>query len=241
MDDLSHFDGTMFQEDENLEALRSRVDPKFDPANAALKATCGHPPIHIHSQDDDALPNETAVFTILVELVDVPDDTYVNLAIDTIRIVTDNINQDKDVSASRAAVAINTLYLSERPDPATRRSGSEGYLYLIWSELFSWVRQIPVEHSAMHRLVDLIAELMKIDAQTLHIWGQDIKLWPQLPLLNPEFVEECEQRRGVELQRLEAFKDKLAADGVYTLRSAWNQRKAGMENDKICIKNYKIY
>ncbi|KEQ99095.1 hypothetical protein AUEXF2481DRAFT_1913 [Aureobasidium subglaciale EXF-2481] len=190
MDDLSHFDGTMFQEDENLEALRSRVDPKFDPANAALKATCGHPPIHIHSQDDDALPNETAVFTILVELVDVPDDTY-----------------DKDVSASRAAVAINTLYLSERPDPATRRSGSEGYLYLIWSELFSWVRQIPVEHSAMHRLVDLIAELMKIDTQTLLIWGQDIKLWPQLPLLNPEFVEECEQRRGVELQRLEAFKD----------------------------------
>ncbi|KAI5210397.1 hypothetical protein E4T39_00211 [Aureobasidium subglaciale] len=206
MDDLLQFDGTMFQEDESLRALGSRVDPRFDPANAALKATCGHPPIHIHSQDDDASPNETTVFNILVELVDIRDGIY-----------------DKNVSANEAAVAINNLYLSERPDPTTRRTGSEGFLYLIWSELFTWVRQIPFEHSAMHRLVDLIAELMRIDVQTLHIWGQDIKLWSQLPLLNPEFVEECEQRRGIELQRLEAFKNKLAADGVYALRHTWKQ------------------
>ncbi|KAI5242016.1 hypothetical protein E4T43_04982 [Aureobasidium subglaciale] len=139
MDDLSHFDETMFQGDESLEALRSRVDPRFDPANAALKATCGHPPIHIHSQDDDALPNETIIFNILIELTDVPEDTYVTLAIDTIKIVTNDIDQDRNVSASRAAVAINAFYLSERPDPATRRLGSENYLYLVWSELFSWI------------------------------------------------------------------------------------------------------
>lgn len=80
----------------------------------------------------------------------------------------------------------------------------------------------------MQRLIDFIAELKKIDVQVLQIWGRDIRLWDELPLLNPEFIEEWDQRDGVEWDRLQMFRDKLEADGVCVIHDL--RRTVAREN-----------
>jgi hypothetical protein len=77
MDDILQLDESIFEEDESLTDRMRRQMPKFDMTNASLTAICGHPPIPIHSQDDDASPGETIMFNTLVTLIDVPDQDYV--------------------------------------------------------------------------------------------------------------------------------------------------------------------
>lgn len=114
------------------------------------------------------------------------------------------------------------------PDASLRHSGDFSYaaLWTVWSELFNFIKQTPVEHHAMQRLVDWIAELRQIEVQTLDIWGKDIDLWKELPLLYPERVEwipqycvSPEDRRG---GRFETFRDLLETSDGYTLWNLWN-------------------
>jgi hypothetical protein len=77
MDELLQLGENLFQEDESLTDRMRRVAPKFNMTNASLTAVCGIPPVHIHSQDDDAWWGETAIFNILVTLIDTPDQHYV--------------------------------------------------------------------------------------------------------------------------------------------------------------------
>lgn len=68
-------------------------------------------------------------------------------------------------------------------------------------------------------VVNLVAELKKLDVMTLNIWGEDIRLWTELPLLGPEYRELREQFQKEEFEKsgLKVFRDKLEADGVVTL------------------------
>jgi len=77
MDDLLLLDDSIFHEDESLADRMRRQAPKFDMTNAALTAVCGTPSIPVHSRDDDALPHERTMFNILVTLLDVPVEDYV--------------------------------------------------------------------------------------------------------------------------------------------------------------------
>ncbi|THY19929.1 hypothetical protein D6D02_02153 [Aureobasidium pullulans] len=180
-------------------------------SNAALTATCGNPPIPLRSQSDETSPSGTAMFNFLTDLINIPTHEY-----------------QKHTSAAKTARATNSLYLSLLPDPNFRRTNSYSAIYTIWSELFNFVKQIPIEHEAMQRLIDFIAELKKIGVQVLHIWRRDIRLWDELPLLNPEFIEEWDQRDGVEWDRLQMFRDKLEANGVYVIHDL--RRTVAREN-----------
>lgn len=92
----------------------------------------------------------------------------------------------------------------------------------VWLTMFETLRQIPPQHYAIQRLVDLVAELKKLDVETLNIWRTDIRLWTELPLLAPEFVEQWEQTPPDTFDKsgLKAFRDKLEADGVWTIAGA---------------------
>ncbi|KAG9605305.1 hypothetical protein KCU77_g638, partial [Aureobasidium melanogenum] len=174
MDDLLQLDNTIFQEDESLVDRMERIRFKFDMTSPALTAMCGYPSLSIHSESDETWPPEIEMFNILVSLTNVPNE-----------------DDSRATSALQAAHATNALFLSMTPDPSLRDTEkySYGALWTVWSEPFNFVKQIPVEHHAMQRLVDWIAELRGIEVQTMHIWGQDIDLWKGLPLLYPEWVE----------------------------------------------------
>jgi hypothetical protein len=134
--------------------------------------------------------------------------------------------QSRSTSASIAAQATNTLYLSISAESSLRQTETYSYaaLWTIWSELFNFIKQIPVEHHAMQRLVDWIIELRKIEVQTLQIWGNDIELWRQLPLLGPEWVEWTEEyyvAQDIEGDRFRTFRDLLERDGGYALWNYW--------------------
>jgi hypothetical protein len=76
----------------------------------------------------------------------------------------------------------------------------------------------------MQRLVDWIIELRKIEVQTLQIWGNDIELWRQLPLLGPEWVEWIEEyyvAGDIEGDRFKTFRDLLERDDDYSLWNFW--------------------
>ncbi|KAG9571460.1 hypothetical protein KCU71_g114, partial [Aureobasidium melanogenum] len=67
-------------------------------------------------------------------------------------------------------------------------------------------------------LVDSVAELKKLQVETLQIWGHNTRLWSNLPLFAPESAEQVEQDTGDhEKSSLKAFRDLLEADGIYTL------------------------
>lgn len=99
--------------------------------------------------------------------------------------------QGRNASASAAARATNSLFLSMTTDPSEQHSYAA--LWTIWSRLFNFIKQIPAEHPALQRLVDWIVELRKLEVQTLHIWNRDIELWTELPLLGPEWLEWVEE------------------------------------------------
>ncbi|KAG9532557.1 hypothetical protein KCU93_g1111, partial [Aureobasidium melanogenum] len=210
MDELLQLDETLFQEDESLHDRMERNRPKFDMTNSALKAICGYPPIPIHSESDETWPPETEMFNILVSLINVPNEDY-----------------SRATSASQAAHATNALFLSMTPDPSLRHTEkySYGALWTVWSELFNFVKQIPVEHHAMQRLVDWIAELRGIEVQIMHIWGQDIDLWKELPLLYPEWVEwipqYCVSPKDCRGSRFRTFRDLLETSDGYKLWNLW--------------------
>jgi hypothetical protein len=113
------------------------------------------------------------------------------------------------------------------PDPSLRRTEKYSYpaLWTVWSELFSFIKQVPVEHQAMQRLVDWIIELRGIHVQTLHIWSKDIELWKDLPLLGPEWREWIEEYyvhpEDGRSDRFKEFRDVLEEDGGYALWNFW--------------------
>ncbi|KAH0372720.1 hypothetical protein KCU65_g991, partial [Aureobasidium melanogenum] len=210
MNDLLQLDDNLFQEDESLHDRMERIRPKFNMTNAALTTVCGHPPVPIHSESDETWPPETEMFNILVNLIDVPDEDY-----------------SRTTSASQAASATNALFLSMTPDASLRHTENYSYaaLWTVWSQLFNFVKKIPVEHHAMQRLVDWIAELRLIEVQTLNIWGKDIELWKDLPLLKPEWVEWVEEYyispEDCKSNRFRTFRDLLETSGGYALWNFW--------------------
>jgi hypothetical protein len=134
--------------------------------------------------------------------------------------------QSRTTSASTVAQATNALYHSISAESRLRQKETYSYagLCTIWSELFNFIKQIPVQHHAMQRLVDWIIELRKIEVQTLQIWGNDIDLWRQLPLLGPEWVEWIEEyyvAGDIEGDRFKTFRDLLERDDDYSLWNFW--------------------
>ena len=113
------------------------------------------------------------------------------------------------------------------PDASLRHTEdySYGALWTVWSQLFNFIKQVPVGHHAMQRLVDWIAELRMIEVQTLHIWGKDIDLWKGLPLLYPEWVEWVEgyyvSPEDCKSHRFRTFRELLETSGGYALWDHW--------------------
>ena len=101
--------------------------------------------------------------------------------------------------------------MSDTSDP--RLQDPVRFLHGIWPLMFEFLLQMPPDHYAVQRLVDLVVELRKIDVETLNIWGRDIKLWSDLPLLGPEYVEECEQCLDYGNSSLKVFRDLLEIEG----------------------------
>lgn len=122
-------------------------------------------------------------------------------------------------AATKAAKSVNSSYQTTMSDSLdVRNRDPERFLYGIWPPMFELIQQVPSGHFAIQRLVDFLAELKKIQVETLQIWGHDTSLWTDLPLFAPEFVEQCEQDTGdYEKSSLKAFRDLLKVNGVYTL------------------------
>jgi hypothetical protein len=66
------------------------------------------------------------------------------------------------------------------------------FLYRVWPPMFELLQQIPPGHHTIQRLVDFVAELKKIQVETLQIWGHNTRLWSDLLLFAPEFADQCE-------------------------------------------------
>lgn len=81
--------------------------------------------------------------------------------------------------------------------------------------MFELLQQIPPGHHTIQRLVDFVADLKKLQVETLQIWGHNTRIWSNLPLFAPGFAEQVEQDTGdYEKSSLKAFRDLLEADGV---------------------------
>ncbi|KAI4746215.1 hypothetical protein E4T50_03407 [Aureobasidium sp. EXF-12298] len=165
--------------------------------NSALKTTIGDPPLYLCLPDYELTDTMIIFFDTITELLSVPQNEF-----------------DRNITASKAASTIDSLYLSYKTET---NNDPERFLYGIWPPIFELIQQIPPDHYAVQRLVALIAELKIIDIETLHIWGRDIRLWPELPLFAPEFVENVEGCLGYEGSSLKGFRDLLEEQGVYKL------------------------
>jgi hypothetical protein len=124
------------------------------------------------------------------------------------------------MAACKAARTINELRPDNHPEHSYQHKlPAYNFLYGVWSTILSTITQVQSDHNAIQMVVNLVAELKKLDVMTLNIWGQDIRLWTELPLLGPEYRELREQFQKEEFEKsgLKVFRDKLEADGVVTL------------------------
>ncbi|KAG9734751.1 hypothetical protein KCU73_g10686, partial [Aureobasidium melanogenum] len=181
----------------------SFLDFKTNLENVRLKCTIGPPPVLLYLPDDtSSTPTITAFFQIITELLSIAQGEY-----------------ESSGAPARAADSVNSLYQTTMTGSLDARNRDpERFLYGVWPPMFELLQQIPTGHHAIQRLVDFVAELKKIQVETLQIWGHNTRLWSYLPLFAPEFAEQVEQDTvDYGKSSLKAFRDLLEADGICTL------------------------
>ncbi|KAK6812549.1 hypothetical protein RU639_011692 [Aspergillus parasiticus] len=71
----------------------------------------------------------------------------------------------------------------------SQADGLENLLWQFWNIVINVAKQIPCDSPSQERLVELVKALTEIPPTTIQIWGNDTKLWVDLPLLGPQMRE----------------------------------------------------
>ncbi|KAF9888622.1 hypothetical protein FE257_008554 [Aspergillus nanangensis] len=125
----------------------------------------------------------------------------------------------------------------------------EEFLWEVWKVFITIAKQIPSDHESQERLVGVIAALTELCPTTIQIWGSDIRLWKDLPLLGPSMREAWisptidhttpSEKPIEEWINLNSFAARLLARDyaswiqfpVWALRSALEEESSGAELD----------
>ena len=104
------------------------------------------------------------------------------------------------LATSATARVLDNLFPTNRsqedqPD-GEQREEAGSFLWHMWDVFHQVARQLPHASLAQDRLAALVKELSHLSSQTpvisLKAWGEDFKLWQDLPLLGPTFREQCD-------------------------------------------------
>ena len=135
-------------------------------------------PIQLRLDDDDPWIIEKRIFDIL--------DEYL---------------QSSGTPATTAtAKALDNLFPANRsqedqPDGEPKEDPGS-FLWHMWGVFHRVARQLPHASPAQDHLAALVKELSHLTSQasvvSLTAWGEDMKLWQDLPLLGPTFRERCD-------------------------------------------------
>ncbi|KAE8353402.1 hypothetical protein BDV28DRAFT_148139 [Aspergillus coremiiformis] len=91
-------------------------------------------------------------------------------------------------SSTIPSVAAQSIHGLATPLLADAESLEE-FLWEFWVVFINVTKQIPCESPSQQRSVELVKALIKIPPTTIQIWGNDTRLWIDLPLLGPEMRE----------------------------------------------------
>ncbi|KAE8168208.1 hypothetical protein BDV40DRAFT_251517 [Aspergillus tamarii] len=102
-------------------------------------------------------------------------------------ILNEYAQPSSSTTASAAAQRIHGFAAPLLSD--SKADGLEDLLWQLWNIVINVAKQIPCDSPSQERLVDLVKALTEIPPTTIQIWGNDTKLWVDLPLLGPEMRE----------------------------------------------------
>ncbi|KAK2797589.1 hypothetical protein FQN51_008384 [Onygenales sp. PD_10] len=122
-------------------------------------------PLSLSIEDDNALPIQQQIFTIL----------------------TNCLHSSASDSVDAAAKALDELSPDKHPEDPDRQPLGD-FLYSFWEPFHSIARQIPHTHPAMDKLVSVIRALKDLPPRQIHVegWG-DYALWRDLPLFGETY------------------------------------------------------
>ncbi|OGM48027.1 hypothetical protein ABOM_002679 [Aspergillus bombycis] len=93
-------------------------------------------------------------------------------------------------SSTTASAAAQSIHGFAAPLLSDSNADSlENLLWQVWNIVINVAKQIPCDSPSQERLVELVKALTDIPPTTIQIWGNDTKLWVDLPLLGPEMRE----------------------------------------------------
>lgn len=84
-----------------------------------------------------------------------------------------------DDAAATAAADLDGLYNAERPEAV------EDFLWSLWMLLIATVKKVPADDARQQLLVETVAQLTKKRDDPVNLWGQDTRVWSELPMLGP--------------------------------------------------------
>ncbi|KAF9218234.1 hypothetical protein BS17DRAFT_638966, partial [Gyrodon lividus] len=104
------------------------------------------------------------------------------------------------MSPTAAAAQLNLCFPLYRADDddvrgesegaGTGKEDSESFLWEMWGLILKVARQVPYRHPSQDRLAELIKALTDLPSDIkINIWGNERKLWQDLPLLHQEIME----------------------------------------------------
>ncbi|KAE8377978.1 hypothetical protein BDV26DRAFT_262487 [Aspergillus bertholletiae] len=177
----------------------------------------------LSSRIESASERENQIFTILDEYVQPSSSTTAAAAAQRIHGFAAPLLSDSDVD------------------------GLENLLWQLWTITINVAKQISCDSPAQGRLVELVKALTEIPPVTIQIWGNDSKLWVDLPLLGPQMREawnllptgnEAEEKVK-EWINLNSFVARLLSLGlapwnnlaVWALRDALEEESSGRKAD----------
>ncbi|KAI0385487.1 hypothetical protein F5Y04DRAFT_245942 [Hypomontagnella monticulosa] len=136
--------------------------------------------------------------------------------------------------ASKVAIAISKL----APEPSgDQKVLDDGFLFELWKSIIAVAEQIPYDHPALDKLVNVMKELILLPDTEITVW--DSRLWTDLPVLGAVFREylngpkqSTDQEEQAKIDqawvRFHAFSAKLMGAGVvhYINQPIWMLREA---------------
>jgi hypothetical protein len=94
-------------------------------------------------------------------------------------------------SIQDAVKEINTLYPTKQPwHDGTETYDTTDFFWALWRAMFSIVRILPYNHPKQELLVEFLVTLSREVMGTATVWGAEMRIWRDLPLLGPCLREE---------------------------------------------------
>ncbi|KAL1961897.1 hypothetical protein VTN77DRAFT_930 [Rasamsonia byssochlamydoides] len=155
-------------------------------------------------------------------------------------ILNDFVQPSSALSAVDVASRINQLLPLKDLDRLDTHDVDkvEGFLWAIWDTFIHVAKQIPHDHPAQQRLVQVIVELTQFPPVVIKLWGVETRIWNDLPLLGASMreawapptsdAETVSQESAAEWRSLNSFAARMMRTGLvqWTNFAIWTMRDA---------------